>query len=142
MKDLYTEITINATAEKVWGILTDFEQYPSWNPFIIAITGQPVVGTRLRVELKNGNNVSVFKPRVMAANTGKEFEWLGSLPIPGVFNGQHFFRISPAGNNSIKFVQGEHFSGLLAGVIMGKIGAQTRQSFIAMNEALKKRAEA
>lgn len=34
MKELFTEIEIKATPESVWQLLTDFEKYPEWNPFI------------------------------------------------------------------------------------------------------------
>ena len=78
---------------------------------------------------------------VLVAKKNKAFEWLGSLPIPGVFNGHHYFRIEELSNGQVKFIQGEDFSGLLAGLIMRQIGEQTRQGFIAMNKALKERAE-
>jgi uncharacterized membrane protein len=34
MKEIHTEIEINAPAEKVWRVLTDFAAYPEWNPFV------------------------------------------------------------------------------------------------------------
>src|SRR5208337_3854746 len=34
MKEIHTEIEINAPAEKVWKVLTDFAAYPEWNPFV------------------------------------------------------------------------------------------------------------
>ena len=39
MKELHSEIEIDASAERVWGILTDFASYPEWNPFIRRISG-------------------------------------------------------------------------------------------------------
>jgi hypothetical protein len=141
MKTLQTEIIINASAEKVWGIMADFEKFPQWNPFIVKLEGRPEVNTRLRAELKNGNRVSVFKPKVLVAEKNKAFEWLGSLPIPGIFNGRHYFRIESLNANQVKFIHGEEFTGLLAGVILNKIGEQTRAGFIAMNKALKEWAE-
>lgn len=141
MKNLQTEIIINATPQQLWAVLTDFEKFNEWNPFILSIQGQPIVGTQLRVELKNGNSTSVFKPKVLVAETNKAFEWLGSLPIPGIFNGNHYFRIEDLGNGQVKFIHGENFSGLLAGVIMKSIGTQTQNCFIAMNKALKNRVE-
>lgn len=141
MKNLETEIIINATAENVWGILTDFERFPQWNPFIVKLEGKPIIETRLRAELKNGSGVSVFKPKVLVAEKNKAFEWLGSLPIPGLFNGHHFFRIETVSPTQVKFIHGEEFTGLLAGIIMKQIGEQTRNGFISMNKALKERAE-
>jgi uncharacterized protein YndB with AHSA1/START domain len=32
MKEIHTEIEINASAEKVWRVLTDFAAYSEWNP--------------------------------------------------------------------------------------------------------------
>ncbi len=141
MKSLQTEIVINASAEKVWNTLIDFEKYAEWNPFILAIEGKPVVGTCLRATLKNGNSTSVFKPQVLIAEKNSAFEWLGSLPIPGLFNGQHQFKIERISENQVKFIHGEQFSGLLAGLIMKQIGDATREGFIAMNKALKARVE-
>ena len=34
MKEIHTEIEINAPAEKIWKVLTDFAAYPEWNPFV------------------------------------------------------------------------------------------------------------
>lgn len=141
MKNIHTEIIINATAEKLWAILTNFANYGTWNPFVLSISGSPVVNKKLRVVLKNGNSTSVFKPTVMVAEPNKAFEWEGSLPIPGLFIGRHYFRIEPVNATQVKFVHGENFRGLLAGLIMKQIGEQTMQGFIAMNKALKQQAE-
>ena len=34
MKEIYTEIEINSSAEEVWNILINFANYPNWNPFM------------------------------------------------------------------------------------------------------------
>jgi len=52
MKELHSEIEINASAERVWDILTDFASYPQWNPFIRSISGELEVGERLEVRLE------------------------------------------------------------------------------------------
>jgi len=44
MKEIKTEIIINTKPEKVWEVLTDFENYPTWNPFIQNIFGEQKVG--------------------------------------------------------------------------------------------------
>ena len=49
MKELYSEIEIAASAERVWRLLTDFASYPRWNPFIRSIGGRPIPGERLEV---------------------------------------------------------------------------------------------
>lgn len=141
MKNLQTEIIINATPEKVWNILMDFDKYPQWNPFVKEITGSQQVGGQLKVTLKNGKGTSVFTPTVVSNETANIFEWLGSIPL-GLFKGQHRFAIEKISETQVKFIHSEQFSGLLAGLIMSQIGETTRNGFIAMNKALKERAEA
>ena len=140
MKTLHTEIIINAPAEKVWNILTDFEKFPEWNAFILSIEGEQKVGAQLTVGLKNGNSTSVFKPKLVVYEKNKAFEWKGNLPL-GMFNGHHQFKIEKLSDTKVKFIHKEDFSGWLSGLIMRMIGEQTRKGFEAMNEALKKRAE-
>jgi len=52
MKELHSEIEINASVERVWDILTDFASYPQWNPFVRSISGELKVGERLEVRLE------------------------------------------------------------------------------------------
>ncbi|HWC70427.1 MAG TPA: SRPBCC family protein [Actinomycetota bacterium] len=51
MRELRTEIEIDAPPEQVWQVLTDFGAYPDWNPFIRSIEGEPQVGSRLNVRI-------------------------------------------------------------------------------------------
>ncbi|HEX8344982.1 MAG TPA: SRPBCC family protein, partial [Actinoplanes sp.] len=48
---LRTEVDIAATPDEVWRCLTDFGDYPAWNPFITAVQGVAAVGQRLTVRL-------------------------------------------------------------------------------------------
>lgn len=141
-KQLYTEIEIDASPERVWRILTDFISYPIWNPFIREIRGKAAAGEKLRVFLKpSGARGMVFKPTILKAEPNREFRWRGRLLFSGLFDGEHYFRIEPIGENRVKFVQGENFGGLLVRFFAKSLDTDTLRGFIEMNEALKKRAE-
>ena len=140
-KEIKTEIIIHATREKIWQVLTDFEQYTQWNPFIVSIEGKPVKGTRLKNTLQNGDKQFQFEPVVTVAEPGKSFAWLGSLLVKGIFDGHHSFELEDVGNGQVKLIHSEKFSGLLSGFILKKIGQDTRNNFVKMNTAIKKRAE-
>ena len=52
MVEIKTEIEINANIEKIWRLLTNFEKYPDWNPFIKNISGKKQIGEKLKVSVK------------------------------------------------------------------------------------------
>lgn len=140
-KSIKTEIIINASKEKVWQVLTDFDKYPAWNPFIVSIKGELTVSSRLVNTLASGNKKYVFKPKVLSIVPNQYFDWLGKLFIAGLFDGHHYFEIDELSSNQVKFTQGEHFSGILSSYILKRVGNETRNNFIRMNGALKARAE-
>ena len=141
-KQLYTEIEINASPEKVWRILTDFAEYPNWNPFIRKIEGNPAVGERLEAFIQpTGAKGMTFKPTLLAVEKEKELRWLGKLFVSGLFDGEHFFKIEPLSKKSVKFIHGENFKGLLVGFLAKSLDTDTLRGFREMNEALKNLAE-
>ena len=83
-----------------------------------------------------------FRPTVLVATPDQELRWRGSLLLPGLFSGEHFFLLRSEESNSTRVLHGERFSGLLVGpfVRRGLLDA-TREGFHAMNIALKERAE-
>ena len=142
MKELRTQIEIEATPERVWEILTDFDAYPEWNPFIQAIEGEAAPGSKLEVRIEPpGGRAMSFKPIVLEAAPRQELRWLGRVLVPGLFDGEHSLRIEPVDDSRVRFVQAERFTGVLV-PLFGKSLAKTERGFTAMNEALKRRAEA
>ncbi len=140
MKHLKTEIFLNASPEKVWNILVDFEQYSAWNPFIVSSQGKPIEGSQLTNTMLNKGKATVFKPIITKVDPYQEFEWLGS-GLMGMFKGRHYFILEDLGNGTTKLTHGEKFSGLLSGLIMKMIGEDTLNNFHLMNQALKERLE-
>jgi hypothetical protein len=63
------------------------------------------------------------------------------LGLPGIFDGEHGFRVVPEDAGRCRFEQFEAFSGLFARPILWKVEASTRVGFEAMNRMLKRRAE-
>jgi hypothetical protein len=142
MKTISTEIIIHAPKEKVWAILSDFDSYPDWNPFITNISGELSKGKILEVTISlEGRKPSYFKPVVLNANPNEKFCWKGKLFIGGLFDGTHYFNLEDAPDGNTRLVHGENFNGILVGFIMKKIGDATLDGFRKMNEALKQQAE-
>lgn len=142
IKEIHTEILINAAPEKVWEILTDFDKYPKWNPFIKSITGNVLIGNKITARLEPpGAKGMTFKPRVVAFETNKEFRWIGNLLFPGLFDGEHKFELIENRNGTTTFKQSESFRGILVPLFKKMIDKNTTNGFNLMNKKLKDRAE-
>jgi hypothetical protein len=142
MKEIRTEIVINAPADKVWKALTDFDSYPSWNPFVKYVKGNVAVKSKIETKIEPpGKNPMTFKPTVLKFDQNKELRWLGHLIIPGLFDGEHIFELTDNGNGTITFVQREQFRGVLIPLFRKMLDVNTKQGFEQMNMALKERVE-
>ena len=141
-KLINTQFIINATAEHVWTVLTDFDRYQDWNPFIKSILGQPHVGETITVSITppDGKGMT-FKPTVLAFEQNKEFRWIGKLWFKGIFDGEHKFELVDNGDGTTTFHHSEHFNGLLVGLLEKQLENNTRRGFELMNESLKNRVE-
>ena len=142
MKELRTEIEIQASDEQIWQLLTDFASFPQWNPFIRQVKGEAKAGGRLEVHIQpSGASGMTFKPVVLKVEPNRELRWLGRLLIPGLFDGEHIFTIETLEANRVRFTQREVFTGLFVPLFARSLNTDTRRGFEEMNQALKSRAE-
>ena len=140
MREITTAVDVDAPAETVWDVLTDFGSYPEWNPRT-RIEGAPEAGSRLRVSPgPEAGRMPTFRPEVLRAD-GRELAWRGHLYVRGLFDGEHRFRIEAVDDDRSRLVQSERFTGLLAGPLLRRYGRDTEEGFEAVNAALKARAE-
>lgn len=139
--EIVTTIVINASAEKVWNILTDLDHYPDWNPFIKKVEGTPSFGQDLKITIQPPKSRAMtFFPKVLKVDQGKELRWKGKLFFDGIFDGEHVFEIKSMGPQKVHFTQREEFSGFFVPFFKRALG-KTRVGFELMNMALKKEAE-
>jgi len=143
VKDIEAAIDIDASPERVWGILTDLPSYVLWNPFIHRAYGLVQMGEKIEVHMKlPGAEESTFFPTITLMEPCRELRWSGHLYVAGLFDREQDFRIEPLGEDRVHFVQREGFTGVLVQLIMPKLEDAVRQGMEAMNMALKERAEA
>lgn len=141
-KKLNTEILIMASPEKVWAILTDFKNYPNWNPFITSLTGNVRVGNTITARLEPpGAKGMTFKPKILVLETKKEIRWIGHLFFPGLFDGVHKFELIDHKNGTTTFCQSEKFNGVLVPLFSKMLDINTVNGFKLMNQKLKELAE-
>ena len=142
MKQLDNELEINASAERVWQLLTDFASFPQWNPFIQHVSGELKRGAQLEVTLQpSGTHATTIRPIVLKTEPNREFRWIGRWLIPGLLDDEHIFTIEPLDAGRVRFKQREIFTGLFASFHGRGRNTDTRRGFREMGKALKLRAE-
>lgn len=136
--EIKTEVLINATPQKVWAILANFDNYSSWNPFLQSVKGELKVGCKLTVTIKQSEaKGTTFKPTVLTVEPARQLSWLGRLLIPGIFDGEHKFELFDNHNRTTTFRQSEKFSGILVSLFKKQLNSNTAAGFGAMNKKLK-----
>lgn len=142
MKTIETNIVIISTPEKIWDVLTNFEEYELWNPFMTKVVGNASLGSKIEVNIKtiSGKNRSYY-PIITKYETNKELRWKGKSFLPGVFDGERVFVLEKSDDDKVSFSHKEIFSGLGVKLVGNKLDESLREGFVRMNEALKVRAE-
>ena len=142
MKELHSEIVIEASAERVWEVLTNFAAFPQWTPFIRTASGEIRTGQRLEVRMQpSGARAMTFKPKVLKLEPNRELRWRGQLWIGGLFDGEHIFTIEKITPGQVRFVQREEFSRILVPFLARSLDRDTKRGFEEMNQALKSQEE-
>ena len=140
-KRLSTHVGIEATPERVWEVLTDLAAYPEWNPFIVRAEGTVGPGRRLTLTMQPaGGRAMTLRPRLVEVAVHRELRWRGRLVLPGLMDAEHTFLLRAQGGGT-RLVHQETFRGVLVPFVAASLDRNTLPAFVAMNEALKRRAE-
>ncbi len=161
MHEIVTQIDLHATGARVWAALTDFSSYRAWNPAIRSIDGTLVEGGCLRLNLRRealrapshglaralkafafrawcAMNDMRIPVRVTKVRPGREMRWKGTLSVPNMFTGEHYFRLIDRGDGNVRLIQGERYTGLLEPAFREAMDVINRPSMNAVNCALKR----
>ena len=135
------ETVIKAPAERVWHILTDLEKYAEWNPLLYQVKGKVEVGETVTAYAKTASKDMRFICTVTRVEPLHEFAWRFPVIHPILFRGEHIFRIEPASDSEVRFIDREWFKGLLLPTQAKDLKSNGLKAMIDMGKALKNRAE-
>lgn len=142
MKAIETHIIVDCTEEKIWDILTNFEEYELWNPFMTKVEGDAKLGAKIKVQIRTRKGKQrIYHPIITRFEINKELRWKGKSFLPGIFDGERIFLIDKTADNKVAFFHKELFSGLGVKLVGNKLDENLGEGFEKMNLALKKRAE-
>lgn len=137
MKKYTASITINASAEKIWKILTDASGYPAWDLSMDHIEGKLALGETVKFFTKL--SAQAFPVKVTAFEPNRKMVLSGGMPL-GLFKSERTHTLTENKDSSTTFHTEEIFSGLLLPVFGRNIPDLT-ENFRGFATALKKRAE-
>jgi hypothetical protein len=133
---------VNSTPEKIWNVLTNFEEYELWNPFMTKVVGDAKLGSKIMVNIQTVRGKQrTYNPIITKFEIEKELRWKGKSFLPGIFDGERIFIIEKSANNQVSFLHKEIFTGFGVKLVGDKLDKDLRESFDKMNIALKNRAE-
>lgn len=133
---------MDCTPDRIWNILTNFDEYELWNPFMTKVQGDAKLGAKIKVQIRTKSKKQrIYHPIITRFEINKELRWKGKSFLPGIFDGERIFLIEKSADNKIAFYHKELFSGLGVKLVGNKLDENLSEGFEKMNQALKKRAE-
>jgi len=137
-----TEIEIDGSTNDVWKALTSFDEYADWNPFITSVSGDFKEGSMVDVTIALPFSKSMdFNLKVEDLKKGTSFSWVSKMLEPKILDSVHYLRVEKTESGTVKFSQGEKFTGLLLYIVIPLIKTSIEKNFEKMNLALKNRVE-
>lgn len=132
------EQEIEASAERVWALITDAQALAGWNSTVRSIEGLIEDGGTIALVAEIAPE-RVFKLKVATPTPGRVMTWSdGFAPM---FRGVRTYKIEELGPGRVRFSMREVFSGLMLPMIAGSL-PDFGPDFEAWVACLKREAEA
>ena len=135
-------IGIQAPAELVWELISDFSTWEQWNPVHPRAEGQLKIGTSLSVhQALPGEPVRVIQPVIQDWVPYEQLHWR-STRLGGFVTAIRYIEIENMGPGSSTFSNGELFIGMLVRWVSREDRRKLKAAYTQMGEALRDHAEA
>jgi hypothetical protein len=141
MFQLTQAVTIEASPEKVWGVLTDLPRYAEWNPWIYEARGGTGVGDLVFVSVRLGSKSVRARHRVLTSKPMAEFRWcdLGAAALFAYGERARF--LEPAAGGGVAYRVELRVKGVASSVVKALYGAALAGGLEGETLALKRRCE-
>jgi len=145
MREIRTEIEIDAPMEKVWNILIDIDNWKEWSPIIKQASGVASLGSELSVTMvsedgKGGKDGPEYMPIVTIFQEPKLFRWRAKLMSEFLFTNDKVFELEETSSGT-RLIHKELFKGMLVPLFWSNLNSHVPSMLKSMNDAMKEKAE-
>jgi uncharacterized protein YndB with AHSA1/START domain len=114
---VHDEMVVNAPRQLVWKLLTEFEDYDTWNPYITEAEGTARTGAEvdLRMTLAGETQTSAECDVITVKHLRKLYWRCRDHGMPGLLDREHVFRLLPMGpdGTQVRVVYDGRWEGIL-----------------------------
>lgn len=146
MREIQTEIEINAPLKKVWSILADVSKWQDWSPIINKASGAASFGSKLNITMcgkdgKAGKAGPQYEPVITVFEEPRHFSWQAKMAAGFIFTNGKVFQLEETSSGGTRLIHKETFSGMMVPMMWGQMERSVPTMLASMNEALKQKAE-
>jgi uncharacterized protein YndB with AHSA1/START domain len=137
------EVEIDAPATFVWSVLTDFPNYPQWNPYTVAVSASLEIGTPIDLTLPNPDGSAgtfVNREWVRVVDPPRHLRYDTAEEMAGIFAVRDQW-ITELSSDRCAYHTTDAISGKYADKVMEMTGAWVKAGFDSVANALKVRVE-
>jgi hypothetical protein len=139
---VHEEMVVHAPRAVVWRLLTEFDDYDAWNPYITEAHGDAARGEEIDLRLEpHGETEREMECDVVTVKHLRKLYWrCRDHAMPGLLDREHVFRLLPVapGREEFRLV----YDGRWEGVLVPFTELRNRKAgYLRMLLALKQRAE-
>jgi len=139
MKELRTEITLEAPVNRIWELLADLKLYPQWNPLFERATGHMNVGEQLELVVHLPEVAPfIVTPKILSVDNQSGFCWKHTVWCAGFFTWKYCVELETLAPDRLKFIQRSRFGGILGPLFNLGMKASVFDGLIKMNEAMRR----
>jgi hypothetical protein len=133
-------LDIEAPAELVWEVITDFPRYAEWNPFIVACSSTLKPGDPIDLQVMLTSRPQKQREWILSHSPGAEFVYC-MKPVPGLLRSRRSHKVSALGPGRSRYESHFELAGAMRPLVLALFGGGMRRGFAGMTAGIKTRAE-
>jgi hypothetical protein len=142
MLRLVEETTIRARPDDVFRVMTDFDRYAEWNPWIVKARGTAKEGEIVTIRIKLGGRSPMrVRHRILTIVPGAELRWCDLGWFTAIAYGERTRRVEPLADGGVTYRAELTIRGIGWRLVRALHGRALAEGMKAETDALKRRAE-